>query len=326
MRAFVTGGTGFIGGRMVERLLDDGWDVTALVRSPERAARIRERGATLVPGDVTEPETFSQAIKGADAVFHLAAYYALGVSDREQMMRINVDGTKAVLRAAGEAAVPRILYCSSIAALGSGPPGSVGDETREHHGDFPSIYEESKWRAHQIALGLAKEGLPIVSVMPGAVYGPGDVSFISVLLGLYARRRLVVCSFRDAAASWVHVDDVVDGMVRASEKAPAGETYVLGGDNESIGGLLERVAPYTGIKPPRLWVPDWVARASMPLSPLFSRLLKQAPGAVRDGTKLLSGSIAFSSSKAQRDFAYRFRPIEEGLPPYVETLAVTGQR
>ena len=322
MRAFVTGGTGFIGGRMVERLLDDGWDVSALVRSPERAARIRDRGATLVLGDVTEPETFEDAMKGADALFHLAAYCALGVSDRELMRRINVGGTEAILRAAGEASVPRILYCSSIAALGSGPQGSVGDETREHHGDFPSIYEESKWFAHEIALGLVKDGLPIVSVMPGAVYGPGDVSFISVLLGLYARRRLVVCSFRDAVCSWVHVDDVVDGMVRAVEKAPAGETYVLGGDNESIGGLLERVAPYTGIKPPRVWVPGWVTRASMPLSPLFSRLLKQAPGAVRDGTKLLSGSIAFSSAKAERDFGYRFRPVEEGLPQYIETLAL----
>lgn len=324
MRAFVTGGTGFIGGRMVERLLDDGWTVAALARSPERAARIRARGATLVPGDITEPESFQDAMKGADAVLHLAAYYALGVTDRERMMRINAGGTEAVLRAAGDAGVPHVLYCSSIAALGSGPFGSVGDETRAHHGDFPSIYEESKWFAHEIAVGLAREGLPVVSVMPGAVYGPGDASFVSVLLGLYARRRLLLCSFRDSVASWVHVDDVVDGMARALEKAPAGETYVLGGDNESIGGLLARIAPLTGIKPPRIWAPDWVARASMPLSPLISRVLKQAPGAVRDGTKLLSGSIAFSSAKAERDFGYHYRSIEEGLPPYIEMLAAGG--
>jgi len=325
VRAFVTGGTGFIGGRMVERLVGDGWDVAALVRSPERAARIRGLGATLVPGDVTEPETFASAIKGADAVFHLAAYYALGVSDREKMMRINVGGTQAVLRAAGAAGVPRILYCSSIAALGSGPEGSIGDETREHHGDFPSVYEESKWTAHQAALRLVSEGLPIVSVMPCAVYGPGDVSFISVLLGLYARRRLFVCSFRDSVASWVHVDDVVDGMARAARQAPAGETYILGGENESIGGLLERIAPLTGIKPPRVWVPDWVARASMPLSPLISRILKQEPGAVRDGSRTLSGSIAFTSAKAQQDLGYHYRSIEQGLPPYIETLAVAGR-
>ena len=322
MRAFVTGGTGFIGGRMIERLLDDGWDVSALVRSPERAARISARGATLVPGDVTEPETFTDAMKGADAVLHLAAYYALGVTDRERMMRINVGGTEAILRAAGDANVPHILYCSSIAALGSGPHGSIGDETREHHGEFPSVYEESKWFAHELAQRLVGEGLPIVSVMPAAVYGPGDASFISVLLGLYARRRLLVCSFRDSVASWVHVDDVADGMERALDKAPAGETYVLGGDNESIGGLLDRIAPLTGIKPPRVWVPDWAARASMPLSPLISRLLKQAPGAVRDGTQLLKGSIAFSSAKAERDFGYHFRSVEEGLPPYIEALAL----
>ena len=321
MRAFVTGGTGFIGGRMVERLLDDGWDVAALVRSPERAARIRDRGATLVPGDITERETFERALKGSDAVLHLAAYYALGVDDREQMMRINVGGTEEILRAAGDAGIARVLYCSSVAALGSGPHGSVGDETRAHHGTFPSVYEESKWLAHEAARRLASDGVPVVSVMPGAVYGPGDVSFISVLLGLYAKRRLVVCSFRDSMASWVHVDDVVDGMARAVEKAPAGETYVLGGDNESIGGLLARIAPLTGITPPRMWVPDWVARASMPLSPLLSRMLKQAPGAVRDGTRTLSGSLAFSSAKAERDFGYRYRSIEEGLPPYIETLA-----
>src|SRR5262249_4774364 len=139
LRAFVTGGTGFIGGRMVERLLDDGWEVSALVRSEERGARIRERGATRVLGDVTEPDQFERAIEGADAGLHLAAYYALGVTDREKMMQINVGGTEAILRAAGKASVPKILYCSSIAALGSGPHGSVGDETREHHGDFPSI-------------------------------------------------------------------------------------------------------------------------------------------------------------------------------------------
>jgi len=321
VRAFVTGGTGFIGGRMVERLLDDGWEVSALVRSPERAARIRDRGATLVLGDVTEPGTFEGPIKGADAVLHLAAYYALGVDDRERMMRINVQGTEDVLRAAGDAHVPRILYCSSVAALGSGPPGSVGDETRVHHGEFPSVYEESKWLAHEATLRLVAGGLPVVSVMPGAVYGPGDVSFISVLLGLYAKRRLVVCSFRDSVASWVHVDDVVDGMARALEKAPGGESYLLGGDNESIGGLLARIKPLTGIKPPSVWVPDWVARASMPLSPLLSRMLKQAPGAVRDGTRTLSGSLAFTSAKAERDFGYRFRPVEEGLPPYIEMLA-----
>ena len=308
---------------MVERLLADGWDVTALVRSPERAARLRDRGVTLVPGDITVPDSFIPAIKGADAVLHLAAYYALGVRDREAMMLANVGGTEAVLRAAGDAGVTRILYCSSIAALGSGPEGSVGDETRAHHGDFPSIYEESKWFAHQVAADLSKQGLPIATVMPAAVYGPGDVSFVSVLLGLYAKRRLVVCSFKNSEASWVHVDDVVDGMVRALEKAPPGEQYVLGGDNETIGGLLERIAPYTGIKPPRVWVPEWVARASMPLSPLFSRLLKQPPGAVREGSKTLGGSIAFTSAKAERELGYRFRSIEEGLPPYVADLAMS---
>ena len=96
---------------MVDRLLTDGWDVTALVRSPDRAARLRDRGVTLVPGDITIPDSFIPAVKGVDAVLHLAAYYALGVTDREAMMRANVGGTESILRAAGDAGVARILYC-----------------------------------------------------------------------------------------------------------------------------------------------------------------------------------------------------------------------
>jgi dihydroflavonol-4-reductase len=321
VRAFVTGGTGFIGGRVIDALLRHGHEVVALVRSPERATHLRDRGTTVVAGDVTDAESVRAAINGADTVFHIAAYYALGVDDRDAMFRTNVGGTENVLTATRDAGTPKVVYCSSQAALGGGPPGSVGDETREHSGAFGSVYEESKWRAHQAARDHAAKGLDVVSVMPCAVYGPDDVSFLGVLLRLYAKRRLLVCSFRDSTVSWVHVDDVADGIVRAAENGRPGEDYVLGGDNETIGGMLARLEPITGIRPPRIWVPLGLMRASLPIGPLMSRLMGQASGAVRDGYRTLETSIAFSSAKAERELGYKHRSIEEGMPPVIAALA-----
>ena len=129
MRAFVTGATGFIGGHVARRLVERGWQVTALARSPERTGALKELGITVVPGDVTEPATLQGPMAKADAVFHLAAWYQLGVSDRMKMVQINVIGTENVMDAAAEAGIEKIVYCSSVAALGTHQPGEIPDET-----------------------------------------------------------------------------------------------------------------------------------------------------------------------------------------------------
>src|SRR2546422_4888556 len=145
MRAFITGATGFIGGHVARRLVETGWQVTALARSPERGATLRELGVTLVPGDVTEPSSLSGPSAKADAVFHVAAWYQLGATDRTRMFQANVKGTENVLAAAAEAGVPKVVYCSSVAVLGIHEPGEIPDETRRHSGRFSSLYEETKW-------------------------------------------------------------------------------------------------------------------------------------------------------------------------------------
>lgn len=122
MRAFVTEATGFIGGRLAARLVEHGWSVTALVRSPERAGGLRKRGVSLVGGDITEPATLAGPMRKADAVFHLAAWYQLGVPDRQGMYRVNVKGTENVIDAAARAGVERLLYCSTVGIYGAGEP------------------------------------------------------------------------------------------------------------------------------------------------------------------------------------------------------------
>jgi nucleoside-diphosphate-sugar epimerase len=182
------------------------------------------------------------------------------------------------------------------------------------------VYEESKWAAHQIAHRMAAEGVPVVIVMPGAVYGPGDPSFLARLLELVAKHHVPIFAFRDSMVSWVHVDDVVDGIVRAHEKGRPGEDYILGGENETVRGLLERFGHITGVRAPRWWLPRAGMRATLPLGPLIARAFGQSPGAVRDVFRTLDGSIAFSSAKAQRELDYRFRSIEDGFGPYLKGL------
>lgn len=318
MRAFVTGATGFIGGRLTVKLLERGWKVTALVRSPERAAAIKKRGVTLVAGDVTEPATLDGPMRRADAVFHLAAWYALGVADRHGMYKVNVKGTEHVMAAAADAGVPRIVYCSSAIALGSDPEGAVGDEMRRHSGHFGSVYEETKWQAQEKVRALAAAGAPIVTVMPTAVYGPGDPSMVGVLVRLYAKGWLVACPFQDASFSWVHVEDVAEGIARAHEHGRSGEEYLLAGDNDTVGGLFRRAESLTGIRAPRWSVPRRLVRLAVPLGPLVGRALGQAPNILADALESLDGSWTFSSEKAQAELGYTFRSIEEGLPETVE--------
>jgi len=319
MRAFVTGATGFIGSRLARQLLDKSWDVTVLARAPERAQTLADAGARIAIGDITDPSSLAASIPGHDAVFHLAAWYAIGVRDAERMEHVNVGGTVNVLDAAASAGIPRVVYCSTIAALGSVAPGAISDESDVHEGSFGSNYERTKLRAHQIAAERAASGAPIVTVMPGATYGPGDQSMVGVLLNLYAKGLLVACPFQETGLSWVHVEDVANGMILAFEKGEPGEGYVLGGDNETIGGVFARIKPLTGRRVPAK-MPNWLVKAGLPLGPLIARMLKQEPDLLKEGLTSLNGSWMYSSKKAEAGLGYRFRSIEEGIPPLVAAV------
>jgi dihydroflavonol-4-reductase len=319
MRAYVTGATGFIGSRLARALLDRGWDVTVLARVPERAQALADAGARIAIGDITDPASLATSMPGHDAVFHLAAWYAIGVRDAARMEQINVGGTLNVLDAAASAAIPKIVYCSTIAALGSLPGGGISDESDVHEGSFGSNYERTKLRAHQIAAERAASGAPIVTVMPGATYGPGDESMVGVLLKLYAKGLLVACPFQETGLSWTHVEDVANGMVLAFENGEPGEGYILGGDNETIGGVFARIRPFTGKRAP-MKMPNWLVKAGIPFGPLIARALKQEPDLLKEGLTSLNGSWMYSSKKAEAGLGYRFRSIEDGIPPVIAAL------
>ncbi|MEW6775466.1 MAG: NAD-dependent epimerase/dehydratase family protein [Bdellovibrionota bacterium] len=313
MRAFVTGATGFLGGKLVGQLRAEGQEVIALVRSPEKAAHLKELGIEIAKGDVTEPGSLPAPMKGVDAVYHVAAWYELGVDDAEKMQKINVEGTKNVLETAAAANIPRIVYCSSVAALGT-TGGQMADETHQHKGDFGSHYERTKHEAHEYARRLAKRGAPVLIGSPGTIYGPGDTSLVPFLLKAHLRKQLVVSAFPGTYMSLVYVDDCATGLRLVAEKGKTGGEYNLVGEVIRLDDWFKRLSEITGIPPPRFSIPASLVRAGARFFPLVAGALRMAPGTARDGLAMADGkSWMFSSERARNELGWKPSDFDEAM-------------
>jgi dihydroflavonol-4-reductase len=258
-------------------------------------------------------------MEGCEAGFHVAAWYEIGVTDRERMFRVNVGGTRHVLDAARETGLPKLVYCSTCGALGWHAPGELPDERYENPQELGSIYTESKYEAHRIVRATASEGLPVVTAMPGGVYGPGDPSMMGTLIEYTIRGWMLASLFDEAEFTFVHVDDVARGLYLAWERGRAGEEYVLGGDPLSVRDVVARVARAAGRRPPRFRIPTAVLRALAPVSGPMVRAFGFPPGLLRDAvTTMEAKSWAYSWDKAARELGYRPRPLAEGISQTVE--------
>jgi nucleoside-diphosphate-sugar epimerase len=320
MKAFVTGGTGFIGSRLVRRLRERGDDVVALVRSPERATELQEQGVALVEGDLSSEQAIRDGVRGCDAVFHVAAVYKVGIpaSQREDMWDSNVRGTERVLDAAIDAGVPRIVYVSTVGVFGN-THGQVVDETYSHDGeDFLSCYEETKFRSHQVALDRIAKGAPVVIVQPGGVYGPGDHSELGNIIDQTRTGKLKMLMFPETGFNLVHVDDVADGILRAHDRGQVGESYVLGGQIVKMRDLIEKVAEISGRKAPKRELPAAAMKMAIPIGPLVGKAMGFPPN-LRELIRSSDGVTYWATDdKARRELGYAPRDMDTGLR---ETLA-----
>ena len=279
MRVFVTGATGFVIGAVARALRARGDDVIALVRDPSRAASLDAVGCELVKGDVAEPTSAMPALRRADALVHGAAIYEIGVSAarRRAMEETNVAGTRRMLEAARTAGTTRIVYVSTIAAFGN-TRGAVVAEGFRPTSSPTSAYEDTKRRAHDIALDAAKNAAPIVIVQPGQVYGPNDHSEVGANFRALADGRLRYRAFEGLGLNLVHVDDVADGILRALDRGRIGECYILGGEVTTLGAAYRAVAKVTGRKLPALVLPPAIARLAGRLSPTMREIVSSADG------------------------------------------------
>ena len=324
MRVFLTGGTGFIGGHVASKLRERGDDVVALVRSPDKAAKLREIGCELVEGDLSNTAAIRRGTEGADACIHAAAIYKVGIpkKERQPMYESNVTGTENVLDAAIDAGVSRIVYVSTVAVFGN-TKEQVVDETyqRDESEGFLSCYDETKYRSHQIAKDRIGKGAPIVIVQPGGVYGPGDHSEIGNFIDQTRKGKLRAKAFPQLGFNLVHVDDVSTGILLALDKGAVGEAYVLGGQIARMDDVITKTAELSGKRPPKATLPVGLMKISAPLGPVMGPVMGFPPN-FSEAIKSSDGVTYWAKhDKAVRDLGYAPRDFETGLR---ETLAATA--
>ena len=309
MRAFVTGGTGFLGGRLVERLSERGDDVVALVRSPAPAERVRALGCAVVEGDLSSREGLAAAMAGCDAVFHVAADYRIGISDSERgaMWETNVVGTENVLDAAVDAGVARAVHVSTNSVVGDTEEQVVDEEYERPPGPFLSVYDDTKLAAHRAAEERIARGAPVIIVQPGGIYGPGDHTEVGRLLGRAFHGKPVVLAFGSVGLNWGQVDDVVEGLLLAHDRGRVGETYILGGELATLRQAVERAYAVGGHRPRIVSVPTSVLLLASPLALLLGRNVREYASA-SDGVTYWG-----IHAKARRELGYAPAGLDEGL-------------
>jgi len=306
----VTGGSGFIGGAILRRLVQDGVEVRALARSDAAETAVRALGAKAVRGDVLDPGALHRCMDGCAAVFHVAGVNAMCRRDPTPMFRANVLGAELVVRAAAAAGVRRVILTSSAATIGEAP-GEIGREDSSHRGSFLSRYERSKHMAERRASEAATEvGLELVVTNPASTHGPGRTDGSARLLVAAAQGRLPVAVA--TVLSLVDIGDCAAGHVLAAERGRPGERYLLCGASLPSFELVDMVASLTGVRRPRRLPRAAVALAGT-LGDAAGRVLNRDPIFCSELAKTILNGHRFDGSKAERELGLRYTPIEVTL-------------
>jgi len=304
MRIFVTGATGFVTGTVTMQLLARGDEVRALVRDASRGRTLARAGAMTIAGDLSDAGALRRGMEGVDAVVHGAAIYEVGIRPlrRPAMYEANVRGTERVLEAALAAGVRRVAYISTCGIFGN-TRGSIVDETYTRSGPFTSYYEETKVRAHEIALRFAERGLGVSIAQPGGVYGQGDTSGMGGLMRTFVSGRLPFVPFSDTGLNFVHVDDVARGIVLVLDRGQTGRSYVLGGENARVEDAFAALARVTGRSLPRLRVPYALLELGALVRPALREVVTSTKGVTFWAT----------DARAKSELGYTSRALEAGL-------------
>lgn len=312
MRYFLTGATGFLGGALARRLRRDGHQVSAVVRSPDQAAGLASIGVALHRGDVTDKASMRAPMTGVDGVFHVAGWYKIGLRDRETAAAVNIDGTRHVLELMRELGIPKGVYTSTL-AVNSDTRGQVVDEDFRFTGRHISLYDETKADAHRLGERFIAEGLPLVIVQPGLIYGPGDTSSVGVMFRRYLQRKLPIIP-AGSAFSWAYVDDEAAGHLLAMERGQVGRNYFLAGPVHTIVDALAIAESITGIPAPRIRMPRGAMQATASLVGLFDRWVPLPPEYTAEGLRVAGGvTYLGTATRAERELGWTPRPLREGL-------------
>jgi nucleoside-diphosphate-sugar epimerase len=308
MKYFVTGATGFVGGVLASKLREQGHEVHATVRDPEKATDLQGKGVKLFKGDVTDKQSMREAMQGVDGVYHVAGWYKIGVKDKSDAEKVNVQGTRNVLELMQELKIAKGVYTSTC-AINSDTHGRVVDESYHFSGKHISEYDRTKAAAHEVAKEFIAKGLPLVIVMPGLIYGPGDTSSLraSIIEHLNGQLPMIPAEAGNCPA---HVDDVVQGHILAMEKGRIGESYIIAGDRYLLADAFKLASEISG-KPAPMVAPAQMVKFMSVFAKPFDSFLP--PAYTSEGLRVIAGVTYMGDNrKAKRDLGYDPRPFREG--------------
>lgn len=307
-KAFVTGGTGFIGANLVRLLLEEGYAVKALVRHNSSLDNLENLDIEIVKGDLND-RYLAQQMTDCQVLFHVAALYSLWQSDRDLLYRHNVEGTRNILGAANQAGIERIVYTSSVAAIGV-KEGGIADETYQSPIDkLIGDYKKSKYLSEQVAIRAAKAEQDIVIVNPASPIGPLDIKPTPTgdIILRFLRRQMPF--YIDTGLNFVDVRDVARGHLLALEKGKTGERYILGHQNLTFKELLDKLAEITGIPAPKNTVPAWLPLGVAWIDEKIIARLGKTPSVPLDGVRMSTQKMYYDASKAVRELGLPQTPI-----------------
>jgi len=328
MKLFLTGATGFVGSHVARELASRGADLRLLVRKTSNLANLQGLQAETVTGDLLAPESLRSAVRGCEAVLHVAADYRLWVRDPDTMYRANVEGTRALLRIASEEGVPRCVYTSSVATMGFKADGTIVDEnTPVSLEDMVGHYKRSKFLAEQVAIQAARAGQSVLILNPTTPIGACDlkptptgrivVDFLNRKFPAYVDTGLNLVDVREVART--HADAL------SPDTGHPGERYILGGENLTLKQILDKMSAITGLPSPTMKVPHSVAMLFAFFDETITGKIRgREPRATVEAVRMGQKMMFASSAKAERELGFRVVPVYQALRCAIDWFRAHG--
>ena len=328
MKALVTGGTGFIGSHVARKLVAEKVPVRCLIRDSSKRANLAGLDVEYVTGDLADAASLKRALQGCDTLFHVAADYRLWAPHPEEMDRINVEGTRDLLRAAAEAGVKKIVYTSSVAAVGrpqtNGHLGIGTEDLDPTPEQLVGPYKRSKFLSDKLVRDFARDGLPVVLVNPSAPIGSHDIKPTPTGKMIVDFLNGKMPAYVDTGMNFIAVEDVAAGHWLACQKGRAGERYILGNKNITLKAFLDTLARLSGRPAPRIRIPYAVAYLAGAVSTGLSHLTRREPMIPLDAVRMAHEPMYYDASKAVRELGLPQTPIEEAIRKAVDWFRANG--
>jgi len=325
LKTLVTGGTGFVGRAVVTELLAARREVRVLVRNPAHPA-LQGLEVEVAVGDLRDADSLRQALRGCDVLFHVAADYRLWVPDPEEMYAVNVQGTRNLLAAAAAQGVARVVYTSTVGALGNPGNGTPGtEETPVSVEEMVGHYKRSKFLGEQVALEFARQGLPLVIVNPSTPVGPWDsrpTPTGEMIVGFLKRR---MPAYLETGLNLVHVQDAARGHLLAEEKGQVGEKYILGNKNLSLSAVFQMLSEISGLPAPKVRLPYWPVLALACVNEFWATHISGRPPRMPlTAIRMARKYMYFDNTKAVEQLGLTLTPVRQALKDAVDWFREHG--